>query len=394
MIISALGMAICYASLLALTYLPNFCAENLWALVLPSIPIALCGNSPVFMMSSFSYLGDILQIKKAGDKEKLYRYLICEACFLSGGPIGLYMSGFLFHTYGHWLVFLISGIIELVVVMYCITRIKNDSVKLASSNTYIMLDTNKECHKETTNEFEDVFKKDNQFLECISIASYTKHFKSVFTFAKRMLRACFRQRQGRLRRILLLLLFCQALPTAVYALDGAIGYIYVKHKFDWSMKQFTEWKASYMVFVSLGTVAIAPLLSKWFSEPLQAAIACLTTGIFYFLIGVADQNVNWVMWMAMAFPILGLVPTSVARAVITRIVGADELGSVFGLISAMAGLMPMAMSSVSTRIFQYAVFHNINAGVVYFFASSLFFVAFTLSVYADFLWRAYKHLLD
>ena len=136
MTISALGMALCYASYLALTYLPNFCSENLWVLLLPSIPVAAGGNIPVFMMASFTYLGDLLMIKKSSSKEKLYRYLICEACCAFGAPIGVYFGGSLFRHYGHWLVFLVAGVIEFIAVMYCIVRIRNDSVKLALANVY------------------------------------------------------------------------------------------------------------------------------------------------------------------------------------------------------------------------------------------------------------------
>ena len=372
MMLSAFGMAVSYLFLLVLTYLPNFCAQNPWILLLPSIPIALGGNFPVFMMSTMSYLGDLLIIKNASTAEKLYRYLIGEACFLFGGPIGLYFGGFLFHYYGHWMVFLAAAAVELIVVMYCYIRIRNDSVELASGNLYAHLPEEKERKAKTPQSFCD----------------------QTLLFVKKMFSASFRERQGRLRSILLLLLFCQALATAVYCLDGAIGYIYVKNKFNWSIEQFTKWKASYMSVVSIGAVLIAPLLSNCFSEPVQATLGCLMTGIFYFLVGIVEENDTWLIWVAMIFPILALVPTSVCRAVVTRIVCAEELGSVFGLISAMAGLMPMLMSNLASSIFKYAVFHNINTGIVYFIASTLFATGFVLCLVADVLWWTNKHLIQ
>ena len=109
MIISAVGMLLSYMILFALTYYPAYCNRNLWLLLLPSIPSALGGGLPVFQMATFSYLGNILRGKDARPKEKLYRFLICEACFLFGGPIGLFVSGVLFNSYGHRIVFLMAG---------------------------------------------------------------------------------------------------------------------------------------------------------------------------------------------------------------------------------------------------------------------------------------------
>ena len=98
-------------------------------------------------------------------------------------------------------------------------------------------------------------------------------------------------------------------------------------------------------------------------------------------------------WMALAFPCLFLVPSSVARTIATRIVSVDELGSVFGLISFIGGLTPILMSTLGSSMFDYAVRVGINVGIVYFFASSLHFIGFCLGLYTDILWLSNKKLI-
>ena len=139
MTISALGVSLSYMILFASTFFPTYCYTNLWVLLLPSIPKAFGGGLPVFQMASFSYLGDILQRNQVKPKEKLYRFLICEACLLFGGPIGLFLGGILFNTYGHRMVFLMAGIAEFIVVLYCIIRIDQKALKQGTIDEYTKL---------------------------------------------------------------------------------------------------------------------------------------------------------------------------------------------------------------------------------------------------------------
>ena len=368
--ISAIGMAVCYSMYLVLTYFSRFCSTNLWILFLPSIPVALGGSLPVFMMASFSYLGDIMLINKSSKKETLYRFLICEACCAFGAPIGVFLGGVLFQHYGYWPVYLAAAVIEYLAAIYCVIRIRNDSVNMAAYRL---------------DEQAQLYKMNEKYIS----VSRKNHLSSIVTFFKRMLKACFRSREGRLRTILIVMVICQAIATANYNLGSAIDYVYIKYKLGWSMKAFTEWKASYIAVAALGGVTIAPLLGKCFSEPLQASLAFLLNSIFTFLIGSVSVNSTWLIWISLIFPFLFLVPTSVARTIVTRIVTVDELGSVFGLISFIGGLTPMIMSTAGSSIFKYAVSNSINVGIVYFFASSLHLVGYSLCLYIDFLLKIY-----
>jgi MFS family permease len=371
--IAAIGMGLCYSAYLTLTFFPLFCSEHPWVLFLPSIPVAFGGNIPVFTMASFSYLGDIFIINKSSNKEKLYRYLICEACCAFGAPVGVYLGGWLFRHYGHWVVFIAAAFIEFVAALYSLIRIRNDSVELA------MVSLGTDNPSRLCNDKQET---------CGSVPK-----KKPLNLLK-MFTANFRSRKGSLRTIVILMVLCQSIATANYNLGSAIDYIYIKYKLNWTLQMFSEWKASYIAVAAIGAISIAPGLAYCVSEPLQAALAFLFCGIFTFVVGTVTISNSWLLWMALIFPVLFLVPTSVARTVITRIVDVDELGSVFGLIAFIGGLTPMIMSTVGSSIFNYAVAHKVNVGIVYFCASSLHFTGFTVSLITDVLWWSNKKLVD
>ena len=373
LVISAIGMALCYTGYLILTYFPVFCSQNLWLLLLPSIPVAFGGNVPVFMMASFAYIGDYIIINNSSNREKLWRYLICEACCAFGAPIGVYLGGIFFKRYGNSSVFAIAAFIESLAAMYAVLRIQNSSVKKAIASS---LSRNR---KELCNENEDSMEYPRQ-----------NYLRQIKIFLKRTFYACFRPREGALRTMVILMVICQVIATANYNLGSAIDYIYIRYKLNWSLQLFTEWKASYIAVAAFGGVFIAPWLQSCLPEHLQAALAFLLCGTFTFILGYISVHQEWLLWAALALPVLFLVPTSIARAVITRIVTVDEIGTVFGLISCIGGLTPMIMSTVGSSIFKYAVSMSINSGIVYFFATFLHFVGFSLSMFSDILWQNNK----
>ena len=67
-------------------------SRNLWLLLVPSGILAVGGNFHLFFLTSFSYLGDILSIRKADQKTRTLVFLIAEGCAAAGAPIGLFLG--------------------------------------------------------------------------------------------------------------------------------------------------------------------------------------------------------------------------------------------------------------------------------------------------------------
>ena len=67
-------------------------SENLWLLLVPSGILAIGGNFHLFFLTAFSYLGDILSIRKADQKTRTLVFLIAEGCAAGGAPLGLFIG--------------------------------------------------------------------------------------------------------------------------------------------------------------------------------------------------------------------------------------------------------------------------------------------------------------
>ena len=59
---------------------------------MPSGILAVGGNFHLFFLTSFSYVGDILSIRKVNQKARTLAFLIAEGCAAGGAPIGLFLG--------------------------------------------------------------------------------------------------------------------------------------------------------------------------------------------------------------------------------------------------------------------------------------------------------------
>ena len=160
--------------------------------------------------------------------------------------------------------------ISLLVVLYCLVIIRNDSV---ITNTIIKppFITTKE------NEVKENEKKDR--------------YSPFIDFLNKMVSAWFRQRPGKLRRIMGLLLASKMIGYAGQMMvEGNILFLYTEEKFDWNLERYSTWFGVYNISVCIGVILIGPILNKLFSNPLQSYIGNLLNGVFYFLVAMSNQT--------------------------------------------------------------------------------------------------------
>ena len=60
--------------------------------MIPSVILSVGGNFHLFFLTSFSYLGDVLSIRKADQKTRTLAFLVAEGCAAGGAPIGLFLG--------------------------------------------------------------------------------------------------------------------------------------------------------------------------------------------------------------------------------------------------------------------------------------------------------------
>ena len=123
MLASSVGILLSSLAYLFLTYFPQIVSENLWVLLLPSIPMSLLGNWQVFYLCAMSYIGDFNIYMNASDRSKTIRYMINQiACYLAY-PAGVFIGGQLLDKWGFFAVFSASSLASLIACILIMIKI-------------------------------------------------------------------------------------------------------------------------------------------------------------------------------------------------------------------------------------------------------------------------------
>ena len=152
-------------------------------------------------------------------------------------------------------------------------KIRNDSVM--KNDTTIMTMS----EKENRDIYEDPKEKKGNFL------------KPAINFLHNFTSACFRPRVGDLR-LIMGMLFCSKMIgyAGQMMVEGNLLFLYTEETFGWSVDQYSTWFGVYNIFVCIGVIIVGPILNKIFSNPLQAYVASISNGMFYFFVAMSNQN--------------------------------------------------------------------------------------------------------
>ena len=142
MLASSIGILLSSLAYLILTYFPQFVSENLWILLIPSIPMSLLGNWQVFYLCAMSYIGDFNIYLNASDRSKTIRFMINQiVCYLAY-PAGVFLGGQLLDKWGFFAVFSSSSFASLVACILILMKIDNSLLKTIMSNSTKMSQPN------------------------------------------------------------------------------------------------------------------------------------------------------------------------------------------------------------------------------------------------------------
>ena len=88
------------------------------------------------------------------------------------------------------------------------------------------------------------------------------------------------------------LLFCSKMIgyAGQMMVEGNLLFLYTEETFGWSVDQYSLWFGVYNIFVCIGVIIVGPILNKIFSNPLQAFVASVFNGTFYFFVAMSNQN--------------------------------------------------------------------------------------------------------
>ena len=356
-LISALGAAVTFATYFSLSLIPQFCSKHIWILLLPSIFTAIGGNHSLFIIGMMSHLGDELIKSEKDSNSRTVSFAIIEICAMTGVPLGLLIGSALFSFKGFSITFLTSAIINVFVLILC----------------QFLIPHNKTLQKDS-----GVLKK----------VGTMKPLKSSFSILRRIYDACFRNRKGDLRGIMLLLIGSRLIAKAGEDMYMAIMFVTIEEKFGWSIQDYNKWMAAFYAFASIGFLLVTFILNKKIPDPIQSAMGCFTQGIYSYLLGIANSDRTWIMWLATSFGLLRLLPSVIARAVTSKVADSNEIGSIFSVYSSLEGIIPLIITPLGTSLFNYCLFHHIDIGIIFYCSTGFFAIASSVSLFTNLIWNS------
>ena len=354
---SAFSGMVTFMTYYGLSLAPQFCSDNIWILLLPSIFYAIGGSHSLFMIGMMAHLGDEVMKDRHLSKSRTVCFAIVEICAMGGVPIGLIVGSSIFTFKGFPATFLVSAILDIFVFAFCQILIPetsdNDNRKVSSDKDV----QNKVLKEPTTNIF------------------------------RRTYDACFRERSGQLRNILLLLIGSRLIAKIGEDMFMAVMFVYVEDRFGWTIQQYNKWQAAFYVFASIGFLLITFILNAKIADPIQSSMGCLTQGMYCYFVGISNSNRLWVMWLAVGFGLLRLLPSVIARSVSSKIAEPNEIGRIFSVYSALEGIIPLIITPCGTYLFNYCLTNQIDTGIVFYCATVFYFCAFSVALFTDLIWK-------
>ncbi|ROT73112.1 putative solute carrier family 46 member 3-like [Penaeus vannamei] len=151
-------------------------------------------------------------------------------------------------------------------------------------------------------------------------------------------------------------------------LGGAhLEYLFVKKKFNWTYEQFVNLSIFDIVFGSVGTSMLLPILSyKFGMEDSILGLLGVASKISG-LVLMALSPSSWYMYVASVVSFLAGLPLIVTRSVISKLVPEDEVGAVFSLLASWEALVPLFSGPVYTFVYAHTI--DVFPGVIYFVSS-------------------------
>lgn len=288
----------------------------------------LSGNFVVYYLGEYSYMADI-----TSPDERTARLGVLDGTDYISTMIGTYVSGPLFANFGYYTVFGASCAAAILGLIYMAFIVKESRTK-----------SQEKRHQDPRAE-ETQYGTQEVIVEDVSASKYCNWSDVTACF-----HTVFKKRPHYRRLYIWLLLF--NFGCYIFAYNGTEGthrYLFTNYTYGWSEQEYTQFLAAYKICYLIALWILLPFCSRWlkFHDATTLILACLT-GAFGWLLPVfiAGQELTFII----GFIIASFTPvcTIGVRALISRCVGPDEIGSIFALISVISAIS----SSLITAAYQ------------------------------------------
>ncbi|XP_046810546.1 uncharacterized protein LOC124420702 [Lucilia cuprina] len=407
LLVSMIGFSCTYVIAAVICELSRYYPVNPWYYILAVIPHSILGGNCVFSVAAFCFISDVTDTKT-----RPYRMISLEAFLSVGLMVGSLLSSFVYAATSATFTFSLSGILMCLATAYIAlyvpeslqfkskesesTEVKTCCNELTMKCTILSYPLelkpsyNEHEKKNIDNDnFRDVdLRRDGEEVSkvvknCSSEKKNNDGYEATvepktpglfsYRHVKDMWITCFKTRPYYDRSIILLVTGTMFL--AIFVLDGAmtVFYLFVREKFQWTIREFTFYETISHVTSVFGALIGFLIMRKVFhlSVVTLALIAFLSDIIRSVIQGIATEP--WHLYVGIAAGALKAVGGPMCRTIVSNIVPATDLGKIFSIKNILQSIAPFLAAPLYTIIYKASItsfpgLFNIFSAILYFFA--------------------------
>uniref|UniRef100_A0A6P4DZU3 Proton-coupled folate transporter n=1 Tax=Drosophila rhopaloa TaxID=1041015 RepID=A0A6P4DZU3_DRORH len=309
-----------------------------WWYVLSIVPLSCLGSSVTYSVAAVCFIGDV-----SVGKVRSYRMIAYELAIYVGLLLGSFGSGFAYEATDSYIVFSISAI-SIFTALFLMTILLPESLPI-----------------------------ENRTL------SSSPSGTSVVSLLKNLWKTCTKPREHKNRFILLTIMVVLLLTAFVSDGSNSVFYKFMRIKFHWTVKQFTEYETVSILVPAVagsgGVLFIWSLRKCTKSAVLWLALVSLLSHFSSSLMK-AFALVSWQIYVAIGLGVFKSLVNPMCRTMIINLLPADERGKVFALVGVLQALAPLISSTLYVAIYTRTL--NSDPGIFNVFSASLFGIAIIL----------------
>ncbi|XP_053687663.1 tetracycline resistance protein, class D [Sabethes cyaneus] len=330
------GSLFSYSLLALICFLSGRYVVDPWYYILAFIPAALSGGNCALITGVFCYITDV-----TNEQNRAVKMGVLEAALFGGLLLGTLSSSFILRWSNSTTVFAIAAVAILLGILY-ITFYIDESIQPNEMD-------NSSC------KLREIFR-----FELVSDLFYT----------------CFKRRPNFDRVIIWLVI--TALGASIFAMEGngTVNFLFLRERFDWTVKEYSFYDATIIVFMIVGNIVGMYGVKKFFglSESILAAIGFCSYAIDSGIKGVAYQP--WHLYLAIVVSMMKGIAGPMGRAVISNTAPPNDIGKIFSLTTSIESLTPLISAPVYTFVYKKTLpwfpgAFNLISATVYFFCLCL-----------------------
>jgi len=275
---------------------------------------ALFGGFTCFLIGIFSYISDITNVR-----ERTSRLAIIDFFLFIGFPTGTFLSGLIFKHLGYYGIFGSVAVCQLVCMLYILMFVK-ESIEVDTENQLTL--------------------------------SSSWNLGSILNWrlVNEVFEATFRKRQHKMRRVILILIFCMLMNVTGLS-EGSIVYNYTRKVFFWTEQEFTRYLTFVVSFSGAASLIMMPLLSYVFRvhDAMIAIIACMSKISSLVVTTIAADGYTFIF--ASCLGCIGLLAGTAIRSMLSKSVPPGELGKIYSLLGSLEAAVPLFMAPLFTTVY-------------------------------------------